>query len=68
GVVAGAKSSWILNGVNVRRSGANQPAGNDYSANFIIIDDGKIQLSGVRTGVGANDSGDGGTISPSYNV
>ena len=68
GVVAGAKSSWILNGVNVRRSGANQPVGNDYSANFIIIDDGKIELSGVRTGVGANDSGDGGTISPSYNV
>lgn len=68
GVVAGAKSSWILNGVNVRRSGANQTAGNDYSANFIIIDDGKIHLSGVRTGVGANDSGDGGTISPSYNV
>ena len=68
GVVAGAKSSWILIGVNVRRSGANQPVGNDYSANFIIIDDGKIELSGVRTGVGANDSGDGGTISPSYNV
>ncbi|EMX0748502.1 TPA: hypothetical protein ACP2DI_001794 [Escherichia coli] len=68
GVVAGAKSSWILNGVNVRRSGANQPVGNNYSANFIIIDDGKIELSGVRTGVGANDSGDGGTISPSYNV
>ncbi|HCU1052946.1 TPA: hypothetical protein OUF92_000489 [Klebsiella pneumoniae] len=68
GVVAGAKSLWILNGVNVRRSGANQPVGNDYSANFIIIDDGKIELSGVRTGVGANDSGDGGTISPSYNV
>ncbi|HIF7175607.1 TPA: phage tail fiber protein, partial [Klebsiella pneumoniae] len=68
GVVAGAKSAWILNGVNVRRSGANQPVGNDYSANFIIIDDGKIELSGVRTGVGANDSGDGGTISPSYNV
>ncbi|PBO89486.1 hypothetical protein CI703_16300 [Shigella sonnei] len=68
GVVAGAKSSWILNGVNVRRSGANQPVGNDYSANFIIIDDGKIELSGVRTGVSANDSGDGGTISPSYNV
>ena len=68
GVVAGAQSSWILNGVNVRRSGANQPVGNDYSANFIIIDDGKIELSGVRTGVGANDSGDGGTISPSYNV
>ena len=68
GVVAGAKSSWILNGVNVRRSGVNQPVGNDYSANFIIIDDGKIELSGVRTGVGANDSGDGGTISPSYNV
>ncbi|MBO9163188.1 MAG: hypothetical protein J7E10_19950 [Escherichia coli] len=68
GVVAGAKSSWILNGVNVRRSGANQPVGNDYSANFIIIDDGKIELSGLRTGVGANDSGDGGTISPSYNV
>ena len=68
GVVAGAKSSWILNGVNVRRSGANQPVGNDYSANFIIIDDGKIELSGVRTGVGANDRGDGGTISPSYNV
>ena len=68
GVVAGAKSSWILNGVNVLRSGANQPVGNDYSANFIIIDDGKIELSGVRTGVGANDRGDGGTISPSYNV
>ncbi|HIF7220143.1 TPA: hypothetical protein ACX4AM_004828, partial [Klebsiella pneumoniae] len=68
GVVAAGQSSWILNGVNVRRSGANQPVGNDYSANFIIIDDGKIELSGVRTGVGANDSGDGGTISPSYNV
>lgn len=68
GVVAGAKSSWILNGVNVRRSGANQPVGNDYSANFIIIDDGKIELSGVRTGVGANDSGDGGTTSPSFNI
>lgn len=68
GVVAGAKSSWILNGVNVRRSGANQPVGNDYSANFIIIDDGKIILSGVRTGVGANDSGDGGTTSPSFNI
>ena len=68
GVVAGAKSSWILNGVNVRRSGANQPVGNDYSANFIIIDDGKIELSGVRTGIGANDSGDGGITSPSFNV
>ncbi|MCT9961106.1 hypothetical protein N7228_26660, partial [Klebsiella pneumoniae] len=68
GVVAAKGSSWILNGVNVRRSGANQTVGDDYSANFIIIDDGKIELSGVRTGVGANDSGDGGTISPSYNV
>lgn len=68
GVVAAGQSSWILNGVNVRRSGANQPVGNDYSANFIIIDDGKIILSGVRTGVGANDSGDGGTTSPSFNV
>ncbi|HBY5225848.1 TPA: hypothetical protein RFV60_003912 [Klebsiella pneumoniae subsp. ozaenae] len=68
GVVAASKASWIINGVNVRRSGANQNAGDDYSANFIIIDDGKIQLSGVRTGVGANDSGDGGTTSPSYNV
>ncbi|HBQ0460569.1 TPA: hypothetical protein L7J05_002399 [Klebsiella pneumoniae] len=68
GVVAGAKSSWILTGVNVRRSGANQAVGDDYSANFIIIDDGKIQLSGVRTGIGANDSGDGGITSPSYNV
>ncbi|UVX30692.1 tail fiber protein [Klebsiella phage VLCpiS11a] len=68
GVVAAGQSSWILNGVNVRRSGANQPVGNDYSANFIIIDDGKIELSGVRTGVGANDSGDGGTTSPSFNI
>ncbi len=68
GVVAAKGASWILNGVNVRRSGANQTVGDDYSANFIIIDDGKIILSGVRTGVGANDSGDGGTISPSYNV
>ncbi|HCF6472660.1 TPA: hypothetical protein NIJ55_005282, partial [Klebsiella variicola subsp. variicola] len=68
GVVAAGNSSWILNGVNVRRSGANQAVGDDYSANFIIIDNGKIILSGVRTGIGANDSGDGGLTSPSYNV
>lgn len=68
GVVAAGQSSWIVTGVNVRRCGANQTVGNDYSANFIIIDDGKIILSGVRTGIGANDSGDGGITSPSFNV
>lgn len=68
GVVAASQSSWIVSGVNVRRCGASQTAGDDYSANFIIIDDGKIILSGVRTGVGANDSGDGGTTSPSFNI
>lgn len=68
GVVASSQSSWIVSGVNVRRCGANQAVGDDYSANFIIIDDGKIILSGVRTGVGANDSGDGGITSPSFNV
>lgn len=68
GVVAAGQSSWIVTGVNVRRCGASQAVGDDYSANFIIIDDGKIILSGVRTGVGANDSGDGGTTSPSFNI
>jgi hypothetical protein len=68
GVVAAGQSSWIVTGVNVRRCGASQAVGGDYSANFIIIDDGKIILSGVRTGVGANDSGDGGTTSPSFNI
>lgn len=68
GIVAASQSSWIVTGVNVRRSGANQTSGSDYSANFVIIDDGKIYLTGVRTGVGANDSGDGGTTSPTYNV
>ena len=68
GVVAGKGGHWIVTGVNVRRSGANQPSGDDYSANFIIIDNGKIQIGNVRTGKGANDAGDGGIISPSFNV
>lgn len=68
GVVAGKDGQWIVTGVNVRRCGANQTVGNDYSANFIIIDNGKLQIGNVRTGKGANDSGDGGTTSPSFNV
>lgn len=68
GVVAGKDSSWIVTGVVVGRSGANQPMNDNYSANFVIIDNGKIVISGVRTRSGANDRGDGGTISPSYNV
>lgn len=68
GVVAGKDSSWIVTGVVVGRSGANQPMNDNYSANFVIIDNGKIVISGVRTRNGANDRGDGGTISPSYNV
>lgn len=68
GVVAGKDGQWIVTGVDVRRCGANQAVGNDYSANFIIIDNGKLQIGNVRTGKGANDSGDGGTTSPSFNV
>ncbi len=66
GVVASGSASWYLNGVVVRRSGANQDLGTDYSANFVIIDSGIIVLNGCRTAVGANDSGDGGVVTPSF--
>lgn len=68
GVVAGKDSSWIVTGVVVARSGANQPMNDNYSANFVIIDNGKIVISGVRTRNGANEWGQGGTNSPSFNV
>lgn len=68
GVVAGKDSSWIVTGVVVSRSGANQPVNDNYSANFVIIDNGKIVISGVRTRNGANEWGQGGTNSPSFNV
>lgn len=68
GVVAGKDSSWFVTGVVVARSGANQPEGDNYSANFVIIDNGKIVISGVRTRNGAKEWGQGGTNSPSFNV
>lgn len=68
GVVAGKDSSWFVTGVVVSRSGANQPVNDNYSANFVIIDNGKIVISGVRTRNGANEWGQGGTNSPSFNV
>ena len=68
GVVAGKDSSWIVTGVVVARSGANQPMNDNYSANFVIIDNGKIVISGVRTRNGANEWDQGGTNSPSFNV
>ncbi|QLF80674.1 tailspike protein [Escherichia phage vB_EcoP_SP5M] len=68
GVVAGKDSSWIVTGVVVARSGTNQPMNDNYSANFVIIDNGKIVISGVRTRNGAKEWGQGGTNSPSFNV
>lgn len=60
GVVAQGAASWYVSNSVVRRSGANQAVGSDYSANFVIIDNGTILLSGVRT------DGGGGTLSPSF--
>ena len=68
GIVAGKDSSWFVTGVVVARSGSNQPEGDNYSANFVIIDNGKIVISGVRTRNGANEWGQGGVNSPSFNI
>ncbi|HEE5144087.1 TPA: hypothetical protein R7I99_005580, partial [Klebsiella pneumoniae] len=67
GVVAAGNASWTVNGAVVRRSGANEPVGSDYSANFLIIDSGEIIINGVKTRAGVGDTG-GGTLSPSYCV
>ncbi|WP_400185045.1 hypothetical protein [Klebsiella pneumoniae] len=61
GVVAAGNASWTVNGAVVRRSGANEPVGSDYSANFLIIDSGEIIINGVKTRAGVGDTG-GGTV------
>lgn len=65
GVVAQGEASWYVSNSVVRRSGAKQAVGSDYSANFVTVDNGTILLSGVRTAVGEDDGG-GGTLSPSF--
>lgn len=65
GIVAAGTASWIVDGTMVRRSGANTPADDNYSANIVCVDNGSVTLNGVVFSRGRNDDGTG-IVSPSY--
>lgn len=67
GIVASGGASWFVNGTVIRRSGRNEPAGSDYSANLLIIDSGEITVNGIKTRAGVDDTGTG-VSSPSFSV
>lgn len=67
GVVVAGEGSLLINGTVIQRNGATLAANDNYSAQVVLVDNGKVQLNGVRTTIGVNDDGSG-TLSPSFCV